>query len=127
VRRSYREIVEDYAAEAIATLNAPANSFTNADLWWVIERAARSLAEIEKATLRVVALKVSANDVPRSAELLGMAPISLERWLKRRSQPPPSGAGAIRFPRRRSEAVRSAAAPGRAHAPRRSEQVDETR
>lgn len=79
-------IVEEYAEEAIAALNAPAGSFTHADLWWVIERAARSLAEIEKATLRIVALRVSAN-VPQAAELLGIAPISLVRWLKRRSVP----------------------------------------
>ena len=88
-------IVEEYADEAITTLNAPAKCFTDADLWWVIERAAKSLAEIEKATLRLVALRVSANDVTQAAELLGMAPISLTNWLKRRSQPPPSLAGAI--------------------------------
>jgi DNA-binding NtrC family response regulator len=89
-------IVEEYADEAIAALSAPAKSFTHADLWWVVEHAAKSLAEIEKATLRVVALKVSANDVTQAAELLGMAPISLARWLTRRSYPSPSLAGALR-------------------------------
>jgi len=88
-------IVRKYADEAIATLSAPAKIFTNADLMWVIEHAARSLAEIKKATLRVVALKVSTNNVKQAARLLGMAPISLTNWLKRRSQPPPSLAGAI--------------------------------
>jgi len=53
----------------------------------VIERAATSLPEIEKATLRVVALRVSANNEAQAARLLGMAPISLICWLKRRSQP----------------------------------------
>jgi len=88
-------IVKKYAEEAISTLGAPAKSFTNADLSWVIEHAASSLAEIEKATLRVVALKASANHLPHAARLLGMAPISLTKWLKRRSQPPPSLAGVI--------------------------------
>lgn len=41
--------------------------------------AATSLPEIEKATLRVVALRVSANNVAQAAGLLGMAPISLDR------------------------------------------------
>ena len=98
-------IVEEYAGEAIAALNAPADSFTNADLWWVIERAATSLSEIEKATLRVVARKVAANNVSQAAGLLGMAPISLDRWFKRRSQPPPPPTATIQSWARRSEEV----------------------
>lgn len=77
--------MEAYAGDAIAALNAPPGSFTNDDLRWVIEHAATSLPEIEKATLRVVALKVSNNNVTQAAGMLGMAPVSLLRWLNRRS------------------------------------------
>jgi hypothetical protein len=49
---------------------------------WVLEHAAVSLPEIEKATLRRVALRSSAN-VSRAATRLGMAPVSLSRWLAR--------------------------------------------
>jgi hypothetical protein len=62
------------------------------DLRWVVECAATSLPEIEKATLRVVALKMSAS-LSDAARLLGMAPVSLARWLGRRSQPPTANAG----------------------------------
>jgi pSer/pThr/pTyr-binding forkhead associated (FHA) protein len=77
-------IVKEYAAEAIAALRAPAACFTAADLRWVVDHAASSLDEIEKATLRVVAIKSSYNP-SQAAELLGMAPVSLVRWLGRRS------------------------------------------
>jgi hypothetical protein len=87
-------IVEEYAAEAIAALRPlrPWDSFTVADLRWVVECAATSLPEIEKATLRVVAIKMSAS-LSDAARLLGMAPVSLARWLGRRSQPPTANAG----------------------------------
>jgi hypothetical protein len=91
-------IVEEYAAEAIAALRPlrPWDSFTVADLRWVVECAATSLPEIEKATLRVVALKISAS-LSDAARLLGMAPVSLARWLGRRSQPPTANAGLLDF------------------------------
>jgi hypothetical protein len=86
-------IVEEYAAEAIAALRPlrPEARFTAADLRWVVECAGTSLAEIEKATLRVVALHMSAS-LSDAARLLGMAPVSLARWLSRRSRPPTANA-----------------------------------
>lgn len=80
-------IVEEYAAEAIAMLNAPRDCFTAADLEWVIDQSASSLTDIEKGTMRLVACKVSDN-LGHAAALLGMAPVSLARWLGRRSPPP---------------------------------------
>jgi hypothetical protein len=90
-------IVEEYAAEAIAALRPlrPWDSFTAADLQWVVACAATSLPEIEKATLRVVAIKMSAN-LSDAAGLLGMAPVSLARWLGRRSQPATANPGSRR-------------------------------
>jgi hypothetical protein len=76
-------IIDEYAQDAIAVLGAPATSFGLDDHGWVLAHAARSLPEIEKATLRRVALRSSRN-LSRAAARLGMAPVSLSRWLARR-------------------------------------------
>lgn len=49
----------------------------------MIEHDARSLWEIKKATLRIVALKMTQN-VHQAPKVLGMAQVSLSRWLRRR-------------------------------------------
>lgn len=49
-------------------------------------RQAMAAAEIEKATRRVVALRVSRN-LSQAAARLGMAPVSLWRWILRRKLP----------------------------------------
>lgn len=76
-------IVEEYAEDAIATLRAPMGSFTEMDRWWVMNNAARSLPEIEKATLRLVAVATSPT-ISNAAAQLGMSTVSLNRWLGRR-------------------------------------------
>jgi hypothetical protein len=76
-------IIDEYAEDAIAGLGAPATSFGPDDRGWVLARAT-SLSEIEKATLRRVALQSSRN-LSRAAARLGMAPVSLSRWLTRRT------------------------------------------
>lgn len=76
-------VIAEYAADAIAELGAPPGSFTESDHAWVREHAATSLAEIEKATLRLVALRTSRNMTDAAARL-GMAPVSLGRWAGRR-------------------------------------------
>ena len=76
-------IIAENAADAIAELAAPAASFTADDHAWVRDHAAGSLAEIETATLRVVATHTSRN-LSHAAARLGMAPVSLSRWLGRR-------------------------------------------
>jgi hypothetical protein len=76
-------IIAEYADDAIAELYAPAASFTADDHAWVRGHAATSLAEIEAATLRLVALYTSRN-LAHAAARLGMAPVSLTRWLERR-------------------------------------------
>lgn len=80
-------IIAEYARDAIAELAAPRGSFTEADHAWVRQYAAASLAEVEKATLRLVALRTSRN-LSHAAARLGMAPVSLSRWLGRRELPP---------------------------------------
>jgi hypothetical protein len=81
-----RRIVAEYAADAIAALSAPASSFTEADRQWVCRHAATSYDEIEQATLRLVALRTSAN-VSMAAARLNMRPVSLMRWIERRELP----------------------------------------
>jgi hypothetical protein len=80
-------IVHAYAEDAIAALNAPASSFLDDDHHWVMQNA-RSLWEIEKATLRVVALNITRNRT-QAARLLGLREVSLSRWIDRRMPLPP--------------------------------------
>jgi hypothetical protein len=84
--RELRRIVEAYGLDALAELGAPRSSFTAADRDWVLAHEARSLADIEKATLRLVALRTAGN-VNRAAARLGMAHVSLARWIGRRKLP----------------------------------------
>jgi hypothetical protein len=80
-------VIAEYAADAIAELGAPLAAFTAADHAWVRQHAAASLAEVEKATLRLVALRTSRN-MSHAAARLRMAPVSLIRWIGRRKLPP---------------------------------------
>jgi hypothetical protein len=79
-------IIAEYAEDAIAQLGTPRTGFLAADRAWVREYAATSLPEIEKATLRLVAIRESRN-LSNAAARLGMAPVSLSRWIGRRSLP----------------------------------------
>jgi hypothetical protein len=80
-------IIDEYGRDAERELGAPEGCFAEAERQWVLDRAPLTLAAIEKATLRLVALKMSRNRT-RAAERLGMAPVSLVRWNGRRSLPP---------------------------------------
>lgn len=80
-------IVQAYANDAIAELYAAPSCFSENDCEWVIRHSATSLPEIEKATLRVVALNMSGG-LHRAAGKLGMAAVSLSRWFHRREPAP---------------------------------------
>ena len=82
-------IVDEYAVDAISELRALRAGFTAADRQWVIENTPLSLSEIEKATLRLVAIRASRN-MSGAAARLGMSLIALQRWLAHR-KPPPMG------------------------------------
>jgi hypothetical protein len=78
-------IVDEYVFDAIVELAPTRRNLVLAarDRQWLIERAAAmSLSEIEKAALRFVALRSSAN-LSRAASRLGMAAVSLSRWVGR--------------------------------------------
>ncbi len=85
-RSEIDRIIDEYAEDAITELAAPRASFLAADHAWVRGHASSSLAEIEKATLRLVALRASRN-LSHAAARLGMAPVSLSRWIGRRELP----------------------------------------
>lgn len=81
-------IITEFADDAIAELDAQRGPLTDAERAWVRDYSARSIPDIEKATLRLIALR-EARTLTSAAERLGMAPVSLSRWIGRRSQPPP--------------------------------------
>jgi hypothetical protein len=76
-------IVDEYALDAISTLGADDGCFSDADRTWVLDHAASTLPEIEKATLRRVALGMS-KTVRRAAKQLGMSRVGLGQWIGRR-------------------------------------------
>jgi hypothetical protein len=82
-------IVDEYVHDATVEL-APAPrrlTLTERDRKWLIEHApTMSLSEIEKAALRLVALR-SSTHLSQAAARLGMAPVSLSRWAARRELP----------------------------------------
>lgn len=78
-------IIEEYAREAGELLGI-AQSFSHVDRDWVLRNSAGSLPEIEKGTLRLVALR-DAGNVARAASKLGMAHASLGEWIGRRRLP----------------------------------------
>jgi len=78
-------IIEEYAGDAVATLGLT-TGFTQVDRDWVRTHSATSLPEIEKGTLRLVALREAGN-VARAAALLGISHSSLGEWIGRRRIP----------------------------------------
>jgi hypothetical protein len=84
-------IIDEYALDAIEALAAPSDCFTDVDRSWVAAHASWSLEQIEKATLRLVALRTSRN-LSGAAARLDMAPVSLTRWLARRPRVAPDSA-----------------------------------
>ncbi len=84
--RDIDRIIAEYAADAIVELAAPTTGFSHDDHVWVREHAAGSLDEIEKATLRLTAVRTS-NTITQAAGRLGMTVPSLWRWIDRRRHP----------------------------------------
>jgi pSer/pThr/pTyr-binding forkhead associated (FHA) protein len=80
------QIITEYADDAITELGTPRTGFLPADRAWVRMHSASSLPDIEKATLRLVAIRESRN-LSAAAARLGMAPVSLSRWIGRRKLP----------------------------------------
>jgi hypothetical protein len=78
-------IIDEYANDAAHALRSGV-LFNKVDRDWVRRYSATSLPEIEKGTLRLIALREAGN-VARAAALLGMAHASLGEWIGRRRLP----------------------------------------
>ena len=79
-------IIAEYAEDAITALGTSRTGFLPADHDWVRMHSASSLPDIEKGTLRLVAIRASRN-LSDAAARLDMAPVSLSRWIGRRKLP----------------------------------------
>jgi hypothetical protein len=84
--REIDRIIDEYARDAVRDLGVPPSTFLPVDHAWVRQHAATSLNEIEKATLRLAALRAS-RTLGGAAARLGMAGVSLSRWIGRRDMP----------------------------------------
>ena len=76
-------IIKECADEALELSCAPRSCLDQLDLEWVSRLPNPTIPEIDKAFHRVVAIKTSRN-ISTAAKKLGMAPVSLTRWLARR-------------------------------------------
>lgn len=83
-------VIAEYAADASTDLGVAPGTFTDRDHAWVRQHAATSLHEIEKATLRIVAVRASTN-MSDAASRLRIAPVSLSKWIDRRRLRPVLG------------------------------------
>ena len=77
-----QRIVDEYATESMAALGVREPLPPN-DRAWIASYSAATLPEIEKAALRLVAIRKAGN-VAGAAELLGMSHSSLLRWFARK-------------------------------------------
>jgi hypothetical protein len=74
----------DECAEEAATELFTIVTLTAADREWILRHSASSVTEIEKGTRRVLSIRQHDGHIPAAARSLGMAPISLSRWIGRR-------------------------------------------
>jgi hypothetical protein len=77
-------IIDAYAIDAGATLGATA-TLTLVDREWVHRHEATSLASIERAVRRLIAIRKADGVVSHAAEELGMANATLSEWFARRT------------------------------------------
>lgn len=85
--KELRRIIDEYADDAAALLGAPPEACTLRDRDWIRAQAATSLAEIDKAVLRLIAVRTSPS-INQAAERLGMSHAALSRWLERKRLAP---------------------------------------
>jgi hypothetical protein len=83
--RELPAVIDEYLADAGRALSLSHTLVTDEDRRWLLDHAA-SLPEIEKSTLRVLALRGS-RSFAMAARRLHMAPVSLIRWCRRRTLP----------------------------------------
>jgi predicted component of type VI protein secretion system len=79
-------IIHEYSDEAAAAVSAAVH-LTAADRDWILRNSSASISEIEKGTRRLLAIRNHDDNTAAAARSLGMAPISLARWIGRRALP----------------------------------------
>jgi hypothetical protein len=77
-------IIDEYLVDACAEYGG---MFLPADREWIRRFDAKTLARIEFATRRVVALRSNGGSITRTARLLGMTHSALSQWVARRNIP----------------------------------------
>jgi transcriptional regulator with PAS, ATPase and Fis domain len=82
-RGDINRIVSAHALDAIGQLGAELTSFSDAERQRVVAHKAKTWADIEIATLRIVARR-HAGSVHGAAERLGISNTGLDKWFKRR-------------------------------------------
>jgi hypothetical protein len=78
-------LILEYAAEAMATLDAPSIGFREHEFVWLKDLRFASLDEIQDTTYRLVALRNWS--VRGGAQRLGISHVALSRWARRRRIP----------------------------------------
>lgn len=76
-------VVVEYGLDAVGQLGAAPSSFTEAARAWVMKHEATTFAQVEIATLRLVALREAGN-VHQAAARLGLSHVALGDWYRRR-------------------------------------------
>lgn len=82
-RFDVERIIDEYAADAIAKLDASPGSFAAVDREWLVANPLETLAEIEETTLRLIAVR-EFGGVTHAAPKLGLTHSALSRWMSRR-------------------------------------------
>lgn len=83
-------VVDAYAVDAGAL---PGGTLTASDREWVRSHESKTLAKIEEATRRLVAIRANDTNLTRAAAQLGMSLSALHEWLARRSLDIDDGTG----------------------------------
>ena len=76
-------LIMEYEAEAVQRLGAGELALTPAQRAWISERSSATLVDVQRATLRLAAIR-HAGSMTRAAALLEMSHASLGTWLQRR-------------------------------------------
>jgi hypothetical protein len=77
--------INEYAADAIASLGAKRSSFAPEDHAWTKRRRPQTLGEIDTTVTRLVALRAWGT-VTRAGRAPGITQVALSRWLDRRER-----------------------------------------
>lgn len=84
-RDELAHIIREYCLDAAREFGLPERNYPE-DVAWVLAHASSSYAEISKGARRIAALR-AAGSLIGAAERLGIAPVSLRRWIGRRAIP----------------------------------------